>query len=204
MRRIFILTAVVLTSFACGGSDSLSPSSPSNLPGGPQPSSSAGTLNVRITDSPYGGARAVLITFSEVAVLRDGTWTRVPFPDGSAATWTCDLKKLENNAQDLLAAGVSGPREYTMVRLTIDSAKIYLDNASTSATPCARSFPEPAGASFPFRIAAREATVNGSFPVTVGSATTVLVDFSGEDSVDRPGTGEYVLTPVVRLVSVRQ
>ena len=200
MLRTSLLTlAVVVASFACGESPN-GPSDPSNPSGS---SGSSGNLNIRITDTPYGSAKAVLVTFSEVALLRGSDWTRVPFPDSSAPTWTCDLKKLQNRTEDLLGTGRLELANYTMVRLVIQSAKIYFDNSAQSPTPCARSIPEPAGASFPFAMATREVQVNGSFPVRAGAATTVLVDFDGEASISQSGPGAYMMNPVVRLLSVQ-
>jgi hypothetical protein len=203
LRRSVLCFAVVLVSFACGSSPT-GPSDPSNPSGPPAPTSTTGTLTVRLTDSPFGAARAVLITFSEVAVLRGNDWERVPFPDGSTSTWTCDLKKLENNAQDVIAAGTLPLAEYTWVRFTIQSAKLYGDNAAQSPTPCARSIPEPAGASYVMSMASREARTNGSFPVVAGKATSMLIDFDGESSVREPNQNNFVLDPVIRLMSVQQ
>jgi hypothetical protein len=161
-------------------------------------------VNVRITDSPFGSARAVLVTFSEVSLLRGTNWTRVPFPDATATTWTCDLKKLENNNEDLLATGALPLTEYTWVRLVVQSATVYTDNSSTSPTPCARSITPPAGGSHVMTMAASEGRENGSFPVTAGLTTTILLDFDGESSITQRAPGDLVMNPVVRLVSVRQ
>ena len=193
MRRTFALALVTaLTAFGCSGS--------SSDPTGP--SGSGGTLNLRITDSPFGSAKAVLVTFSEVAMHRDGDWKKVPFADGSSSTWTCDLKKLENNAEDLLGTGRLDPGHYTMIRLHVQSAKVYHDNSAVSSTPCARSIPEPAGGSASVTIPSGEVMLNGTYTVTSDAATTVLVDFDGESSLKETGAG-YLMTPVIRLVSVK-
>jgi hypothetical protein len=155
---------------------------------------------VRITDSPYGSAKAVLVTFSEVASHRDGNWTRLPFPGGS--TRTCDLKKLQNNAQDLLGGGAISPGTYTMVRLVVQSAKIYFDNSAQSPTPCAASIAEPAGASAVLTIPSGEVRLNGSFGLTSSAPTTVLVDFDGESSIIQNGSN-YTMQPVIRIVSIQ-
>ena len=198
LRRSVISLAVVFFTLACGSS----PTSPSDPGGSPPPAGSAGTMTVRITDSPFGAAKAVLITFSEVAVQRGSDWVRVPWPDGSSGTWTCDLKKLENNAQDTIAAGSMGQATYSWVRFTIQSARLFAQNSAVSATPCARSIPEPAGEAYTMAIANREARTNGSFPVTSTTGTTMLIDFDGEASVRESGTNNFTLDPVIRLVSV--
>ena len=52
-------------------------------------------------------------------------------------------------------------------------------------------------------LGATEGRTNGSFAVTAGATTTLLIDFDGESSVTQRGPQEYVLTPVLRLISVR-
>ena len=198
LRRSILTVSVLLVSFACGSS----PTGPSDT-GGSGTAGAAGTLAVRITDSPFGAAKAVLVTFSEVSVRRGDDWTRVPFPDGSTATWTCDLKKLENNAEDLLAVGSMPHAEYTWVRLIIQSARLYVQNSAVSPTPCARSIPEPAGESYAMNLASREGSTNGSFPVTSTEGRTVLLDFDGEASITENGTNNFTMSPVIRLISVR-
>lgn len=186
-------TGLLLMTIACGGS---TPTSPSDGGG----SGAAGSLNLRITDSPYGSAKAVLVTFSEVAAHRNGDWTRLPFPSGSSRT--CDLKKLQNNAQDLLGGGTISPGAYTMVRLVVQSAKIFFDNSAVSPTPCAASIPEPAGASAALNIPSGEVRLNGSFNLTSSAATNVLLDFDGESSIIQNGSN-YTMQPVVRIVSIQ-
>src|SRR5262245_13405094 len=195
MRSTSVLAAagLLLMTVACGGGST--PTSPSDPSGG-----GAGSFNLRITDSPYGSAKAVLVTFSEVAAHRDGNWTTLPFPGGS--TRTCDLKKLQNNAQDLLGGGAISPGTYTMVRLNVQSAKIYFDNSAQSGTPCATSIPEPAGASSVMSIHSGEIRLNGSFGLTSSAPTTVLLDFDGESSIIQNGSN-YTMQPVIRIVSIQ-
>lgn len=195
MRSTSVLAAagLLLMTVACGGGST--PTSPSDPSGG-----GAGSFNVRITDSPYGSAKAVLVTFSDVSVHRDGNWTKLPFLNGS--TRTCDLKKLQNSAQDLLGGGTIGPGTYTMIRLIVQSARIYFDNSAVSSTPCAASIDPPAGASSPLTIPSGEVKLNGSFNLTSTAATTVLLDFDGESSIIQNGSN-YTMQPVVRIVSIQ-
>jgi hypothetical protein len=158
-------------------------------------------MNLRITDSPYGSAKAVLVTFSEVAAQRNGDWSRLSFP-GGGSTRTCDLKKLQNSNQDLLGSASVTPGQYTLIRLHVQSAKIFFDNSAQSATPCAASIPEPAGASATLALSGAEVTVNGSFTLTSTAPTTILVDFDGEASIQQNGNS-YTMTPQVRLRSVQ-
>ena len=197
LRTLFVCAGVALALVSSGCGDDTSPTSP----GGP---GSLGSINIRITDSPFGAAKAVLITLSEVAVHKGGDWTVLPFPDGSTGSWVCDLKKLENNTQDLVASGAPSQGVYDRVRLRVSSARIYVANAAQSATPCAKTITAPAGESYPASIAENEGSDNGSLPVSSDKATTVLLDFDGEASLTEPSTNSYVLRPVIRLISVQQ
>lgn len=193
MRRSSLVCIAIALVLGC---DDTSPTSP----GGP---GSNGSLNVQITDSPFGAAKAVLITLSEVAVQKGGDWTTLPFPDGSRSAWTCDLKKLENNAQDLVASGAPSSGEYNWVRLVVQNARVYTQNSAQSPTPCARTIAAPAGESYPVTIANSEGRTNGSFVVRSDKATTILLDFDGESSLSENGTNNYTLNPVIRLLSVQ-
>jgi len=195
LRKSVLGVAIVLMSFGCGGGTS--PTSPGGDP------NSGGSLNVRITDSPFGAAKAVLVTFSEVSVQKGSDWTKLPFPDGSASTWTCDLKKLQNNAQDLLASGAPSSGDYTWVRVVVQSVKVYVANSAQSATPCARTIADPGGESYTASVASSEGKDNGLFVVNSSKATNVTIDFDGESSLKEAGTNVYSLTPVVRVVSVQ-
>jgi hypothetical protein len=194
MLRTLVVCVVLVLLIGCG--DDTSPSSP----GGP---GSLGSLNIRITDSPFGAAKAVLITLSEVAVRKNDDWTILPFPDGSTATWMCDLKKLENDAQDLIASGAPDAGVYTFVRLRVQSARVFTQNSAQSPTPCAKTIAAPGGESFQVSVPESDGSDNGEFPVQSDRATTVLLDFDGESSLSEPSTNNYVLRPVIRLISVQ-
>ena len=186
------VTAVVMTGYACSGN-------------GPAAPGGSGTLNVRITDSPFSDARAVLVTFSEVMAHRgdEGSgegWERLAFAEG-AATRTCDLKKLET-AEDVLGVGALPAGHYTMLRLVVSSAALYFDNPSTGPA-CAASMPEPAGAKASLTIPSGEVKLNRQFTVAEGGATTILVDFDGDKSIVQTGNGAYRMTPVIGIVSVQ-
>src|SRR5262245_43791905 len=110
----FTCAAAALVSFACGST---------NNPSGP--SGGSGTLNMRLTDSPFSDAKAVLVTFSEVSAHHeDSEWTPVPFPadpNGVAVLErTCDLKKL-NGPVDFLGGGLLTAGHYTQIRLMVKS-----------------------------------------------------------------------------------
>lgn len=184
------LAAALAAAAACGSS----PSSPSGT---------GGTLNITLKDSPFSDAKALLVTFSSVSVHKSDQatdqWTTLPFSGGATAR-TCDLKKLQT-AQDVLGTGALATGHYTMVRLVVSSATIYFDNAS-SGSACAASITAPSGASANVTIPSGEVKLNREFDVPTTGATTILLDFDGDQSVRQQGNGSYSMSPVIAVVSV--
>ena len=166
------------------------------------PSGSGSTLNVMLKDSPYSDAKALLVTFSEVSahVSGAGGFSVLPFSGGGTSR-TCDLKKL-TTAQDILGTGTLAAGHYTQVRLVVTSAVLYFDNASTGAA-CAASIPVPAGNSAQVSVSSGDVKLNREFDVSSSGATTILVDFDGDQSVHAQGNGQYNMTPVISVVSVQ-
>ena len=182
-----VLSAVAMAAWACGGS-----------PTGPI---GAATLNLRITDGPFADAQAVLVTFSEVQVHRvDEAWEVVPFVDG--ASRTCDLKKLENGAEDVLGVGALTPGHYTQLRLVVDHAELFFEDDSGASLACAPSIVID-GPSEPLEIPSGEVKLNRQFELTAEDATTILLDFDGEKSIRQTSNGRYRMTPVIGIVSVQ-
>jgi len=176
----FVLIAA-LTAFSCGGS-----------PSGP---SGSAALNLRITDSPYSAAKAVLVTLSGARIHSDEAgWVDV---DMVSNPITCDLKKLEG-PDALLGTNPALPEgHFSQIRLVVESATIY-DEAS-GGTACA---PDPAGTSSPLEIPSGEVKINHAFELVDGTTTTIVLDFSGDESIKIHGTGNgrYIMTPVIRVV----
>ena len=192
LRPFLVSVALGVVSFGCSGD---SPSGPSGT---------SGTLSLRITDSPFTDAKAVLVTFSEVTAHRsEESWSKVPFADSAATSRTCDLKRLEGSAQDLLGSGPLAAGQYTMVRLVVQSATIYFDNPSTSATPCASSITSPQGRSASVTIASGEVKLNRGFTLAADTATTILLDFDGDRSIQETGNGRFTMSPVIGILSVQ-
>jgi uncharacterized protein DUF4382 len=178
----------------CAGSNS-------SLTSPTAPSTAGSTLNVVLTDSPFTDAKAVLVTFSAVNVhLSGGAFVPLPFV-GGATSRTCDLKKL-TGAHDVLGTGQLTAGHYTQIRLDVDSAAIYFDNPSSS-SPCATSIPAPAGRSASITVPSSEVILNREFDVTSTGATTVTLDFSGDQSIIQTGNGGYLMTPVISVVNVQ-
>jgi hypothetical protein len=192
MRWMMTLTAaaaLAASSYACGS--------------GPATPSGTGTLNLRITDSPYSDAKALLVTFSEVTAHKSETEGRTTLAfAGGATTRTCDLKKLQSGAQDILGVGTLPAGHYTMVRLVVSSAALYFDNASEGAA-CAATITPPAGRTASLTIPSGEVKLNREFDVAASGSTTMLIDFDGDRSVVELGNGGYRMTPVIGVLSVQ-
>jgi hypothetical protein len=163
-----------------------------------------------LKDSPFGDAKALLVTFTEVTIHASGAgWVTVPFAAGGASR-TCDLKKLET-AQDILGVGQLPAGHYTQLRLVVSSATIYFQNAS-SGPACAPTIAAPGGTSAPVDIPSGELKLNREFDLASSGGTTILLDFDGDQSVKLTGSGngngrgndggKYMMTPVIGIVSV--
>jgi hypothetical protein len=191
MRPTLFTLAVALafTAAACGGS----------------PSAPAGTasLGLKLTDSPFSDAKSVLVTFSSVSVHRSGSaFATIPFA-GSATSRTCDLKKLENGAEDILGTEGVPAGEYTQVRLLVASAVLYFDNPSVGPA-CAPSVTAPAGTSAIVTIPSGDVRLNRPFTLAANTSTTILLDFDGDRSIRETSTGVYSMTPVITVLNVNQ
>ena len=188
---LLYLAVASVIAVACSGSPS-------------SPSANSGTLNLRITDSPYSDAQALLVTFSEVSAHRadtpDSAWVSLPFAEGATAR-TCDLKKLVN-AQDILGVGPLTAGHYTQVRLTVSRATLHFDNPSAGSA-CASTVAPPSGRSAAVEVSSGEVKLNREFDVAAGGTTTMVVDFDGDRSVIELGNGAYRMSPVISVTSVQ-
>jgi len=167
------------------------------------PSGPTGTINVRLTDLPFDDAKAVFVTFSEVTAHRaDGEWETVAFA-GGATSRTCDLKWLESGAEDVLGTDALLAGSYTQIRVTVSSAKLFLDNASAGPA-CAASLTEPAGASADVNVPSGVIRLNPQGPITLDadSTVTILLDFDGRSSINQQGNGNYNMMPVIRIMEI--
>ena len=196
-------TVLLVGCVACGDSDS--PTSPSasgglldagdtGAPGGagaPGSGGSAGTgvLAVQLTDSPYGAANAVLVTFSDVSVHRSGGGWEPLFD--TFAERTCDLKQLENGALDELVGGELPAGHYTQLRLEVVAAALY-ENPADGAGPCDAA--APIGVAVPVDVPSGTIRLTRQFSIAEGGVTTVLLDFDGDGSIRQIGGGNSSAT----------
>jgi hypothetical protein len=165
------------------------------------PAATNATLNVMLKDGPFVDAKAFLITFSEVSAhLSGGAFTSLPFVSG-AASRICDLEKL-TTAQDVLGTGPLPVGHYTQIRLVVTSATLYFDHASAGPA-CAPAIAAPGGRQAAVTIPSGEVKLNREFDLMATNATTMLLDFDGDQSVKETGNGRYMMTPVINIVSVQ-
>jgi hypothetical protein len=187
LSAIALLGTLTLGAVACSDS----PSSPSGA---------GSNFNLRLRDSPFTDAKAVLVTFSSVRAHRsDSDWTAVPFASG-ATTRTCDLRKLETS-EDVLGSASLPEGHYTQVRLVVQSATLFFDNAS-SGPACASSITTPAGSSAPLEIPSGEVKLTRGFDLSANTPITMLIDFDGDRSIHQTGNGRYMMSPVITVLSV--
>jgi len=178
---VLALTAGIVTS-SCGS--------------GTNPSGS-GTLRMMLKDGPFSDAKALLVTFSEVDVHKsdtvDDAWIKI------AGEKTCDLKRLET-AQTVLGSQPLDSGHYTQVRLVVTSAVVYFDGESTGDACAAVA---PAGAKANVTIPSGEVKLIRGFDVPEGDTKTMLLDFDGDKSVHMTSSGQYMMSPVISVVSVQ-
>jgi hypothetical protein len=197
MRTITVTVAfgLSLSALACSGS----PTDPSR----------SGNLRLMITDAPFDDASALHVTFTEVKAHREdgaGGWLTVPFAGSPAATTrTCNLKKLDGPF-DILGAASLDAGQYTQLRLVVDSATIFFGGAVTGEPACATALAAPGGSgvtSSRLEIPSGEVKLIQPFALTTNGTTTIELDFDGGQSVHQTGNGRYMMSPVIRVLSVR-
>ena len=187
LRALAVAAAIAISSVACSNSPS-------------SPTLSGGNFNLRLRDTPFTDAKAVLVTFSSVRAHRTDTdWTVVPFIN-AATSWTCDLKKLQTS-EDILASAALPAGHYTQVRLVVQNATLFFDNASSGAA-CASSITTPAGANATIDIPSGEVRLTREFDTPTSGAKTMLLDFDGDGSIHATGNGRFMMTPVITILSV--
>ena len=193
---VLLLSAIMLGCSGGGGGESNSTAAGAGGSG----VGSDGTLTINLTDTPFGEAQAVLVTFNEVQVHRSGSgWVTLPFA-GSASSRTCDLKKLVG-AQNVLGTGQLPSGHYTMIRLVVSGSTLYFNNPS-SGSACSSSILPPSGQNAPLEVPSGEIRLNREFDISTGSLTAILLDFDGDRSIRETGNGRYMMNPVISVVAV--
>jgi len=78
---------------------------------------------------------------------------------------------------------------------------VYFAEA-TGGTACAPTLPLTAHADV--TIPSGEVKLNRPFDIKDGVTTTITIDFDGEQSVHQISNGQYMMSPVISIVSVQQ
>jgi len=151
-----------------------------------EPTETAGTLNVRITDSP-AAFDAVNITFSEISVNQSGGSDIVV----SDSTQTINLIEWSNGLSTPLGSIELEAGKYNQIRLLIDSASVTIDGVVSDVTV-------PSGAQTGLKL-------THQFTLEAGSTYDLMIDFDASRSIVSHGpkaNPTYSLKPTIRLVAM--
>ncbi len=165
--------------------------------------SSDGRLSLAVKDAPVDSAEAVVLQFTQVALL-DGNGAPVQTFDLDPPQ-SVDLLSLQGTNSELLVADEVVPvGEYQEIRLLIQTENASCQNLtapfSSYITIDGTSYPlvVPSGGSSGFK-------VKGPITVATGGLASYVVDFDLRKSIaERGATGCYNLKPVLRVVDTAQ
>jgi hypothetical protein len=186
-----VLAAAALV--ACGGKKHSDTTTTPTTP----TSSTAGTLNVSLTDAPACGFDAVNVTVTRVLVNtsatagdNDATWISMPLVPARKI----NLLSLTNGVLDNLVTASLDAGHYSQVRLGLDPNTSGTANTVVpTGTTTEVALDTPSAATVGLK-------VNGSFDITAGATTGVVIDFDACRSVASKGNGGYALRPVLNVV----
>ena len=166
---------------ASGGSDS--PGAPESDAGGDSDGSPGrGILSVRLTDSPYEAAGAVLVTIPEISVHRSGAgWVTV-----SDDEFVCDLKQLQNGTDTSVGEVELTAGHYTQIRLIVLAAALYESPAVEGTDPC-QAVPMNEDRSVSMDVPSGTIRLTRQFTVAADGLTTISLDFDGDRSIRQIG-----------------
>jgi hypothetical protein len=141
----------------------------------------AGTVQFYAIDPPEPEVEKLLIEVGKIEVqLVDGRETRwIPITE---ELQTFDLLQI-TQVQRFLGEGRVPTGTYTQVRFDVQKATIVSE-----------------GSEFPASIVNGQVTLKRPFKVEEGKTTTVFLDFEGARSLGLSDTGQYLLTPSIKLL----
>lgn len=181
------LSAAVLVACGGGGGDS-APATPV---------STHGTLAVSMTDAPACGFDAVNVTVSRLRVHRsegaaegDAGWTDITLDPAKKI----NLLNLTNGVLETLGQTTLEAGRYTQMRLVLDP---NTSGTANTVVPTASKTEQPLETPSALRSGIK---LVGSFDVTAGATTSVVLDFDACKSVVTRGKGNFALKPVVKIV----
>ncbi len=89
-----------------------------------------------------------------------------------------------------------------MIRLAISQSNLYFDNQSTGPV-CGSFIAPPLGLNASLTIPSGDIRLNREFDLSTTRSTSILLDFDGDRSIIRTGDNNYVMNPVIGVVSVQ-
>ncbi|MFH1256620.1 MAG: DUF4382 domain-containing protein [Candidatus Diapherotrites archaeon] len=150
-------------------------------PGG---STGTGTLVLKLTDAKVDGLKALNVTISGIDVHKadanEGEW--IAFSNEEK---TFDLMQLSGVAE-LLGEKTLDAGAYTQIRLSVVKADLELDDGTTADV----------------KVPSEKIKIVRPFSIDANGTTQLIIDFK-PDSVKEAG-GKYIMTPVVKLLTVKE
>jgi hypothetical protein len=179
MRAHFPVILVLIVFLFGGGCGEDKASSPDNK--------SAGTLKIHLTDTP-GYFDKVNITFSEIAINRQGDSEQESWIVIKGEPQTFDLLTLSNGATSLLGEKQLEPGQYSQIRLKLTGAEVVIKGVSYT-------LDVPSGSTSGLKLGT-------GFTIEPGITTEFVVDFDVARSIHTTGKKqEYKLNPRLRLIA---
>jgi len=154
-----------------------------------------GTMNVRMTDDP-GNFDHVNLVITQVSTrMEDADTTGTDSTEGgwvvlknSAATY--DLIALQNGVFATIGTGALPAGHYTQIRLKLGAGStVVVDGVTYPLTV-------PSGRQSGLKLV-------GNFDVPAGGTIDVALDFDASRSIHQTGAGQYMLKPVIKILSTR-
>lgn len=147
-----------------------------------------GNMTVKMTDAP-GDYHEVNVDVQTVQVhySGNGTWTTLNTQNG-----VYNLLDLQNNITTVLATGTQIPAgNVSQIRLILGSNNTVMLNDSTI-----HALKIPSSEQSGIKI-----NVNANIPPA--GTVTVTLDYDADQSVNLEGNGDYIMKPVIKVLSVQ-
>lgn len=165
---------------------------------GCDPEGLKGTLKIAITDSPVDAAdvRDVNIVITNMEGLQDGTWKSFRNFEQPIGV---NLLDYIGDRSVLLIDQFSNPGEYTSIRISLNMPD---RNGSLIVNPQSNIVFSD-GTSAPLYMAegsAHEIILDHKLGVSSRGLTDITLDFDARKSIHKNENGEYILSPVIRIV----
>jgi len=144
-----------------------------------------GNFQIYLKDQPIDidDAEQILVTISEISVQKED--------EGFITLWsgeeTYDLLKLRNQEEKIIDITLEAGT-YTQIRLVVTAGQIVISGESNEMV-----------------VPSSEVKIPLVFYITADGATEILLDFEAEHSIHVVSaglSGQYILTPVIRVESI--